>query len=232
MRAVCFSSLSLVLLFEPTLAMGDLSTRATPPDGLSKEASFEGEPGWLVIGEVTRSPREAARLTEQRVLAQVNVTPISTDYFQNLRKGYIALVYGAFKEKRLAETRTDELRKKGIKVDMKHSGPLIQRHRDVPVRLVRFWGRLSETIRFPTRVEIDDNQRTMDVFTDTHGNYQAWLLIDQNVGGELSISADLEMATKVDGCMGWMDKTATVSYSATARDVHVDWSPSPDCCDR
>src|SRR5947209_2110105 len=73
------------------------SSRADQVSGLKvllQQSKFDGQPGWFVIGEVSRSPRETAALVGSRLAAGIFATPLPSDHFQGLRPGLSIVLYG------------------------------------------------------------------------------------------------------------------------------------------
>jgi hypothetical protein len=197
-----------------------------PPDNAPfKDAGWKGAPGWLVLGEASKSERDIAQIAAQRWAQGIVASPLRTDLFRNLRKGLTVLVYGAAPDRKGAEALVERLQAKGVETYAKASGPCARSETGAAQRLVRVWGHLYDDIRFPARVDIDGTT----AYTDTRGWYQAWVPVDAGATGELELSVDLSQPVSRKGCNGWFDKVATVPYGPVDKEIYVNWSPSPDC---
>ncbi|MBM4393939.1 MAG: hypothetical protein FJ090_22665 [Deltaproteobacteria bacterium] len=191
---------------------------------------FRGEAGWFVIGEVVRSPREAALKVGARNAEKISVAPIATEYFTNLRRGFIALVYGVFTAKEPAVAFVAELAQKGIKTNVKESGAISLDKKGAPQRLLHVTGKFDpDAVQTPAPLEVDGER----VFTDRSGAWQVWTLVGVKEAGEIDLLANALVPKKHrKECTGWFDKGHLVNFAATDREVKVDdWSPTQDCCD-
>ena len=230
----------IALLSTAASATGQTPPPAAPPPAAEAppvRPAFDGDPGWLVIGETTSDAREAAMKAGDRLALGIAVSPVRSDLFQGLRKGLFVLIYGGFADRARAAALATELGVKGIKVYVKNSGALATTAGARP-RLLRVWGRLDETVRSPTPIEITgENDRPSDtVYTDRHGRYESWLLIDganAKKPGRLELCAASPAysakASCTDAFGGWYDICGHADYGAGTRDVQVTWSPTPDC---
>jgi hypothetical protein len=233
-------SLTLALLATAARATSDAT--APPADAPLVKPAFDGNPGWLVIGETTSDAREAALKAGDRLAKQgIAVSPVRSDLFQGLRKGLFVLIYGSFADRARATALAAELTGKGIKVYVKNSGALAAKPGGRP-RLLRIWGRLDETVRSPAPVEISldpdsDNRTTETFYSDRAGWYQAWLLVDGATKRKSKLELCLGAAgysakaqcSDPPGSGGWFDVCGNADYGADQRDVYVQWSPTPDC---
>jgi hypothetical protein len=92
-------------------------------------------------------------------------------------------------------------------------------------------------VRAPTPVEISSDPDAADavtVYTDRRGRYEGWLLVGAaKKRGRLELCATgaaySAKAVCSDQAGGWYDVCGHADYEAGARDVHVIWSPTPDC---
>lgn len=204
-------------------------------DALMAKPAFDGSPGWLVIGESTSDAREAAVKAGDRLAQGIAVSRVASDLFQKLRKRLVVLVYGGFADRARAEALAAELGAKKIKVYVKNSGALAT-PAPKPPRLLRVWGRLDESIRFPTAVEIsaENDPAAATVYTDRRGWYEAWLSLDGAKAGQVELCATApaysnRKASCTDATGGWFDVCGRAKYDARQHDVRADWSPTPDC---
>jgi hypothetical protein len=216
--------------------LGLAAPSAAAPSDVGKPV-FDGNPGWLVIGEATSNRREAALKADGRVAQGVPVAVVRSDLFQGLSKGLMVLVYGRFADKDGAAARAAELKAKGIKVYVKNSGPLAVPAGARPY-LLRVWGRLEDRIRFPTEIDISDahDEKIDSVYTDRQGRYQTWIFVPASkkkgrleLCGTAPAYGPTAECAEPPGSGGWFDICGHVDYAADARDVQVDWTPSPDC---
>lgn len=206
-----------------------------PPDAPIRHLTFTGEPAWLVIGEAFHSERLAAVRCGERVAAGVPATPLQTDLFAKLRPGLVVLIYGAFPTKPEAAALALTLRGKGIATTVKHSGVVKPARADTPSRLVRVWGKLSDDIKPPTRIDITSDDVNATAHTTRDGWWQVWLRVDAGKEVQLQILAEPEMSRAARASCdrrdpgGWFDRSATVNLKPADRDLFVGWSPTPDC---
>ena len=219
------------------LATSSAAAPEKPPAPDLGKPVFDGVPGWLVIGEATSNRREAALKADGRMAQGVPVAAVRSDLFKGLSKGLSVLVYGRFPDREGATARATELKAKGIKVYVKNSGPLAVPAGARPT-LLRLWGRLDDRIRFPTEIEISDahDEKIDSVYTDRQGRYQTWIFVPASKSkGRLELCGaspaygPTAQCAEPPGSGGWFDICDHVDYAPDARDVHVDWTPSPDC---
>src|SRR5262245_49976771 len=147
-----FELVRLAVVAVGVLALGAQSAKPpaspAPQPDLAKPA-FDGNPGWLVIGEATTGAREAALKGGDGMAQGGPVAAVRSNLFRGLRKDLIVLVYGGFADRARATALAAELNGKGIKVYVKDSGALAAPEGSRP-SLMRIWGRLDERVRFPT----------------------------------------------------------------------------------
>jgi len=203
-----------------------------PRDAPIRHLTFTGEPAWLVIGEAFHNERLAAVRCGERVAAGVVATPIQTDLFTNLRPGLFTLIYGAFSTKPEAAALAVALRAKGITTTVKQSGEVKRARADTRSRLVRLWGKLSDDLKPPTRIDISSESAEATAQTSRDGWWQVWLRVDVDKRIELQLLAQPEMSRAARascGRGGWFDLSASVTLEPATRDLFVGWSPTPDC---
>lgn len=206
-----------------------------PPDGPIRRLTFRGEPGWLVIGEAFRSERLAALRCGERVAAGLSATPIRTDLFANLRPGLVVLIYGAFPTRAEASALASELRGKGFATTVKQSGIVKPARADTRSRLVHLWGKLSDDIKPPTRIDIAGDNVHATAFSTRDGWWQVWLRVDIGTRVELELLAEPEISRAARASCdrgdpgGWFDRSASATLEPAAPDLFVGWSPTPDC---
>jgi hypothetical protein len=223
------SRIEILALFAPLVLLPAMAGA-----GDSDRYAFRGEPGWLVLGDAGSTARAAATRRADRDAAMATV--IRTDVFANLRRGLFASVYGVFPDEESANARVAELRAQGIATYVRRSGPLVPTTPGVRVRLVHVSGQLDGRLRFPVDLEIDDEGKGGDgvkVWTNENGRYEVWLRVSEGETRELTLTAGGLRERKHDpNCLGFLDKAGRVTVEPQMREVQVDWSPAPDCCDR
>lgn len=116
---------------------------AAPRIDLTRQ-TFDGRPGWLILGEHSHRYAEtdlAAQMSSLDSLIDAHV--IDTGVFTNLRPGYFAVVYGRFDSRAEAQAVADLL---PGEVYVKLSGP-VRAAGDAPAppRLVRLVGRFDSS---------------------------------------------------------------------------------------
>lgn len=234
------AGLAIVGLSPDGHAAGPEAPPSAPQAETSYEATlqaltFRGESAFLVLGEAMRSPTWAARRVGQRLADGIAATSIPSDYFTGLNKGRLVVVYGGFTEKDAAIALVLALRLRGVKAYVKHSGALAVKPAEAQVQLVRLWGRLSDELRHPVTVAVDGahGEPPLTTSTDERGYYQVWVHVPVKGAHDVRLTANLEERRPArPGCLGFFDKATTVTITEATREVHVKWSPSPDCCDQ
>jgi hypothetical protein len=206
-----------------------------PPDALIRRLTFTGEPAWLVIGEAFRSERLAAVRCGERVAAGLPATPIQTDLFADLRPGLAVLIYGAFPTKAQATAAASRLRSRGLATTVKQSGVVKPARPDTRSRLVRLWGKLSDDIKSPARIDIAGDNVNAVAYSTQDGWWQVWFRVDVGKRVQLELLAEPEISRAARAACeggdpgGWFDRSASVTLEPATGDLFVGWSPSPDC---
>ncbi|MCB9559151.1 MAG: hypothetical protein H6708_01940 [Kofleriaceae bacterium] len=86
--------------------------------------TFDGRPGWLVLGEHSHDVAEAHALAFERRADGIDAHAIDTGLFENLRPGFVAVVYGRYDDRADARRLVAALADQGIDTYATQSGPV------------------------------------------------------------------------------------------------------------
>ncbi|MCB9575061.1 MAG: hypothetical protein H6709_23545 [Kofleriaceae bacterium] len=86
--------------------------------------TFDGRPGWLVLGEHSHDVAAAHALAFERRADGIDAHAIDTGLFENLRPGFVAVVYGRYDDRADARRLVAALADQGIDTYATQSGPV------------------------------------------------------------------------------------------------------------
>jgi hypothetical protein len=192
-------AISLVLAVAPAMADSSAPSLSSAKDGFSAcvtAPTFDGEAGWLLLGEASLDASEILARALKLQDACIEAEPVATSLFANLRPGLHVVVHGRYQTREAALAAAAQLRAKRVRVEVKASGSIRAAHGALPSRLVQVRGVATlneEPRRIPIVVTPGDANARWDAAplasfrADARGRFIWWT----SAVGDATLSADI-----------------------------------------